>query len=361
MKSILIFFLGLLPLTLAIKISFDNVNFIGRTVRTQADTIQSDWPNTGVTFQFRAEQQQTNLQISFSDCNNNCHSFVSVEMNCNQMGKHEVSSSTMINTTLPTEIGKTYEISVRKITETLCGDAYGTLEITGISLSQGRFLSRNEFHDICGLKKKLLVFGDSYTAAYGVDELDPCIFTAETEDVTHGYAFLTSVDVSADIHIVAWSGKGVVRNYGDVNPVSVDPLPSYYNRTLGAIPAVDPSTNYWSPASYSPDLVVVMLGTNDYSTEPRPSDEQFVSGLSSFLRTIQSDYQTNNILVLCAPASPSIQCQNIASAATATGTAFLHIEDSVFSGGKGCSGHPYKDTQRNMADFILPTVRTMLN
>ncbi len=41
------------------------------------------------------------------------------------------------------------------------------------------------------------------------------------------------VSIRLNLSPAGWSGKGVVRNYGDVNQMSVDPLPSLYNRTLG--------------------------------------------------------------------------------------------------------------------------------
>ena len=50
----------------------------------------------------------------------------------------------------------------------------------------------------------------------------------------------------------------------------------------GALPVdstvVTSKGNYWSPSLFTPDVILVLLGTNDYSTEPTPTDEQFVSG-----------------------------------------------------------------------------------
>jgi hypothetical protein len=81
----------------------------------------------------------------------------------------------------------------------------------------GDLLPAKEFSSICAKKNQLIVFGDSYTAAYGVDQLSPCSYSAATQDVTHGYAVLMADELEADIHVIAWSGKGAVRNYGDAN------------------------------------------------------------------------------------------------------------------------------------------------
>ena len=73
-------------------------------------------------------------------------------------------------------------------------------------------------------------------------------------------------------------------------------MPIYYNRTI----ATD-AQSFWDPRKYTPDLVYVMLGSNDYSTNPTPSDEQFINGLISFLDQIHLDYPDAIIVAACSP------------------------------------------------------------
>lgn len=345
----------------SVNISFqDSVKLLGRTRMTDKSSIQTDWPATGVEFQFLATSEVVTMNALFQSCGSSCHYYIGLDVNCARQGKYEISSnSSLLSTSIAAEKGKVYEISLRKVTEAACGDAYGVLELMNIEINGGIPRTTENYQEICPRKKKLLVFGDSFTAAYGVDELSPCDFAAATEDVTHGYAYLVAQDVQADVHIVAWSGKGAVRNYGDSAQTSPDPLPTYYNRTLGTKAVAESGENYWEPKNYSPDLVIVMLGTNDYSTSPQPSDDQFISGLSSFISTIQADYKAK-VLALCAPGSPAIQCQNIAKAAAISSASYFAIPDAVWEGGSGCSGHPYVTTQQNMAAAILPTVQSLL-
>jgi hypothetical protein len=164
------------------------------------------------------------------------------------------------------------------------------------------------------------------------------------------------------VHIAAWSGKGAVRNYGDANPTSIDPLPTYYNKTLGTLynPTTTSDFNYWTPSNYSPELVVVMLGSNDYSTEPHPSDEQFTGALTAFAQQIQHDYPAAKLLLMCSPsANVENQCRNINDAATQTGAFYLGIPADVYVS-YGCDGHPSAATQENIASNVIPMVQSIL-
>jgi lysophospholipase L1-like esterase len=256
--------------------------------------------------------------------------------------------------------GEIYEFSFRKLTE---ASWQGFMELGELNFSGGKILaSEKEKKNVCGRKYKMLSIGDSITCAYGVDgDSQYCPFTTSTEDVRHGYAFLVAKEIQADIQTVAWSGKGVVRNYGDANQMSPDPFPIYYNRTIAVTEAPTKNDNYWYPAKYSPDFITVMLGTNDYSTEPAPSDEQYTTGLTNFINQIQLDYPKAKVAAMCSPMSKNTrQCPNIESVTKATNIFYIDIPESVFTGGYGCDWHPNQQTQRNMADYIIPFAKDIL-
>jgi hypothetical protein len=175
------------------------------------------------------------------------------------------------------------------------------------------------------------------------------------------YASIVAKAVGATAHILPWSGKGVVRNYGDVNQLSTEPMPVFYNRTIAT--AGPSESNYWKPSLFVPDVVLVMLGTNDYSTQPNPTDAQFTQGLVDLLSVIQRDYPSAKIAALCAPLRAGNQCQNIQAAAAAIGgggATYIDVPVSTTNGGWGCDGHPNVATQQNMADYITPIVKGLL-
>ena len=106
------------------------------------------------------------------------------------------------------------------------------------------------------------------------------------------------------------------------------------------------------------DVVMIDLGTNDYSTEPHPSDAEFTAGLSSFVSALQGDYPGAKVLLLCPYNLTDLQCGNVRSAATATGVTYLRLPTALVSS-LGCNYHPDKTSQEALSDFITPLVETL--
>lgn len=314
-----------------------------------------------------SQNTTASVQVEFIDCTGDCKFYVDSVVDCTVVQNTEVSSSSpKVVLELDTVVGEAYEIRFVKVTEASNGDAKGNMKVGTVTLNGLEFTSKlsPRKHHNCPTRHKLLVIGDSISAAYGVDGASPCSFTAATENVDHSYATIVARQVQADLQVVAWSGRGVVRNYGDANPVSETPMPDYYNRTIATVPvsSSEEDPNYWSPAKYPADIVLVMLGTNDYSTEPHPSDAQFVSGLVTFLRRIIADYPDakGHIAAMCAPMQTGPQCANIQKGAQLAGVNYVFIDPATQNGGYGCDGHPNAATQQNIADIVAPAVKSML-
>ena len=104
--------------------------------------------------------------------------------------------------------------------------------------------------------RRMEVIGDSITAGYGNEGVAPCGFSAETENHYLTYASVAARTVGAELHTIAWSGKGMVYNFGDD---TFQPLPELYDRTIASEDAG------WS-FEWQPDVVAVNLRAN----VPRP-------------------------------------------------------------------------------------------
>jgi len=118
--------------------------------------------------------------------------------------------------------------------------------------------------------RQIEFIGDSHTVGYGnTSPSRQC--TADqiwaTTDTSQGIAGLIARRYGADYQVNAISGRGVVRNYGGF---AADTLPMAYPFLL-----FDKAERY-SDASWQPQLIIIALGTNDFST-PLKTGEKWPS------------------------------------------------------------------------------------
>ena len=147
--------------------------------------------------------------------------------------------------------------------------------------------------------RKIEFIGDSYTAGYGIESPKRECYTSQTSDTLNKYtntnlSFAGNVTKAfhAQSIILGWSGAGMVRNYGANTKRSDDPLPSHYDRSLGIVEG----NAQWDYSSWKPELVVICLGTNDYSTTPHPDDSMYIGDYHKFIARILNNYPDASIL-----------------------------------------------------------------
>ncbi len=121
-------------------------------------------------------------------------------------------------------------------------------------------------------KHKLEIIGDSITCGYGNEAASAQEhFTPATEDAYLSYGALAARDLNADYHCIAWSGRKMSPD---------NAMPSIYGLTL----PTDPSSA-WDFSSWTPDAVVINLGTNDFA-RGNPDRAQWTAAYEQFLNTV---------------------------------------------------------------------------
>ncbi|MGM9684351.1 MAG: GDSL-type esterase/lipase family protein [Eubacteriales bacterium] len=121
--------------------------------------------------------------------------------------------------------------------------------------------------------------GDSITGGYGnLTTGKPAdVGSSLYEDGTQAYAFLTAEALDADCSVVSCAGIGVAQGYVDFNISDFYPCVSYYR---------DRSEMY--VAARIPDVVVINLGTNDYSK--KADVREFSDGVEALVGSIREMY-----------------------------------------------------------------------
>jgi lysophospholipase L1-like esterase len=281
------------------------------------------------------------------------HYFVGLQVDCGNVTKLEVTSSmTSLAFTFPSVPNRSYELSVTKLTEA----STGKMSLSEPSVSNGGSLLPIPDVSCHARPYRFLTIGDSISAGYGVSGVYPCTWSVDTENALSAWPAIVGERAEASAMVVAWSGKGMVRNYGDKMTTSEDPMPTYYNRTLG-----EDATLLWDTSKYVPDIVIVALGSNDYSTSPNPSDEEFTAGYISFLSRLSSDFPSALILCICEPLPGVHECSNVSSAAALFNATFVTIPDDIYVAPNGCDYHPSIEGQKRIADVVAPVVKELLS
>jgi lysophospholipase L1-like esterase len=210
--------------------------------------------------------------------------------------------------------------------------------------------------------RRIEIFGDSITCGYGNEGTTAnCPFSADTENHYLSYGALLARSFEAELSIVAWSGKGVVSNYGGDTSTT---LPQMVDR---AVPTSDLSVWDYSLAS-APQAVIINLSTNDYSTDNDPSDLEFVATYVAMLETIRARYPDAFILCTLGPmlsgTDLAVARANIDAAVNerlqAGDLRVQSFELQANNPNPGCDYHPNLSTHAAMADELSVPLKAAL-
>jgi len=206
--------------------------------------------------------------------------------------------------------------------------------------------------------RQIEFIGDSHTVGYGnTSDTRDCSEDQvwRTTDTSLGFAALTAAKYDADYQVNAISGRGIVRNY---NGSPGTPLPQAYPFAL-----LDKSYRYRNRA-WRPQVVVVALGTNDFSTplhagEPWQTREQlhadYERNYVAFVRTIRAKYPKAFVLLWSTDGSGGEIASEVAKVAATLESggerrvATLTVGDLAMS---GCHYHPGLADDAKVADAI---------
>lgn len=259
-----------------------------------------------------------------------------------------------------------HEISLFKRVEAAPGGQRGAgrAQLLGFVLHGSRLLP------VALPRRRLEFIGDSITCGYG-DEVatmspESAHYTTLGSNAHTAYGAVTASLLGARYSAVAYSGRGISRNYAG-SPGEL--MPELYSSSVPE----EPSASRWEPRRYVPDAVIVNLGTNDFST-PGADRAGFVTRYSAFLATLRGHYPRAALVAALGPMlsdayPPGAQAWSNAqadvraavAARVAAGDQNVHV---VFfapqSGPFGEDWHPSAATHAQMAEQLAATLRKVL-
>ena len=322
------------------------IEYIGRFDFSNPKSVRFDWPGV----QIRTRFEGTSCSIKLKDGKNDYNVFIDGRL-------HKVIRTTA-DTIYVLANGlekKTHTLLITKLTEALFG--MGTFE--GFILDAGKSLVKPKEKD----RRKIEFIGDSYFTGFGSEGDSPdCEFSRETQNSYLSFGPQLARKLDADYSIVAISGSGVVKNYGDSLRISELPLPHYY------VQVCFNDSLLWDFNRWQPDAVVVRLGRNDYWQKPHPKREMFRTAYLKLLKDIRRNYPNAHIFALCSPLRRDPHCDYISCVVNELNGKnkdkkihFVKVNVTLNpSRDFGCEKHPNRFGHKKLADFLEPIVRKEL-
>ena len=202
--------------------------------------------------------------------------------------------------------------------------------------------------------RQIEFIGDSYTVGYGNTSPGRTCTSEQIHDRTDtqlAFGPLLAKRLGADYRVIAYSGFGVIRNYGGGRPG--ESLPALYPRLIpDDATRLERGTGGWRP-----QLIVINLGTNDFST-PLHAGERWRDAAE-----LRADYQERYIAFLRELRAKQPQARFVLMGSDAFFEEVSRIAAAVNAGGPrratplrfggleltGCDWHPSLADHRHLA------------
>lgn len=237
---------------------------------------------------------------------------------------------------------------------------------------EGLYIDSEEMHIKTVPKDKRIEFiGDSITCGYGIEgvcEIDE--FSTSSENCLKAYAALVANHFNADFNLISWSGIGVISNYveEDVNePLDECLMPKLYKYTdLEMSKRLKLNNNeIWNNDKFSPDIVVINLGTNDtsYTRGICSRIDKFKEEYYNFINYVRSHNKDATILCILGVMGQEL-CESVEEVVNKYSydnndynIYYKKLDLQKDEDGIGVNFHPSEKTHNKMAESIIRTIK----
>ena len=209
-------------------------------------------------------------------------------------------------------------------------------------------------------KRRIEIIGDSWVCGYGDEGTTlHCAELRPYENADRAFGALTARALDAEYHLTAFSGRGVMRNYGEPAVRSKNPFGALFNRTL-----VESLDFPWNFSQWVPDAVVIHLGLNDFSTPPHPDPQTYIENYRRLLQQVRSVYPRAWIICFATTGWPyfSPLIKEASESFNREGdrkVLFVGYPSFPLSD-LGCDYHPKVVVHQRLADLLVPILRQCL-
>jgi len=268
------------------NLKMQNIKYIGRFNLFEPNAPKCEWPGSVLSLRFKAKSISAVFNDSGSGKSNKFggfdNNYILVIVDGKIIKKLRLKSGKHSYVLARNLLNVPHTITIYKCTEAFIG----TLQIYGFELPEnGEFLAPPPN------KKRYIEFiGDSVTCAYGNEAKNEKEgFAPITENNFYSYAAITARKLNADFACIAWSGKGIYRNYDCSTNETILEL---YDKTLPLS-----SKEKYNFKEKIPQIVVINIGANDFA-KPDLSSNEFIKSYIKLIKKVHNNYQKANIFLI---------------------------------------------------------------
>ncbi len=328
-------------------------HYSGRVDWQEPQAPAFSYPGTSVEFKFTG----TSLKVKLTEDNRGGENYVDVYLDDNP----EPTTIYLQASEQPViyDVAQGLEDTVHKALLVKRNDyETGEFQFHGVVLDDAGSLVPLDFES----DRKIEVYGDSIAAGKAVEyELtgtqDPPGDNYNLSNAYYSFGSILARDYNAEISLVAQAGASLVDGYG------------YWNEKTGAEAFYDRSkpldnAPLWNFNNYQPDLVVIALGQNDYSTISLNEDltsQQWQDRYKQFLANLRDKYPNSYFVGMFPNMYHDRQWDNLLTKAVAEysteandNRVFALITEQV------TLGHPRLSEQQAMADALKGLIERTL-
>lgn len=250
----------------------------------------------------------------------------------------------------------------RRVEITHRGETWlGQVTLAGVTINEGATLTPIELPS-----RKMLIVGDSVTCSYGAGARDTPLNTGPWWDPKASYGMKVAESLDAQVHLVCYGGRGLIRSWNGNRDEGN--APEFFEWTI----ANKGSPVMWDHARYQPDLILVSLGTNDFSLGigPLPEREAFVGAYVDFLERLRAVHPNATIALTegaivndeADPQRPqkTVLRQYLREAIKRFDQPGVHFVPATHYPGDNRDGHPTGPQHAAMADELSRQLRSLM-
>lgn len=231
---------------------------------------------------------------------------------------------------------------------------HGQVSLHSLSLTGEKFLPAPPLP-----KRKILFLGDSVTCGEAIDRVAGEEKNTRWWNVRESYGLLTAKALNAQVNLVCWGGRGLVRSWN--GKTDDQNLSDFYEFAVGDN---DPAMK-WDHTQYQPDLIVSTIGTNDFGPGI-PEREAYVTAYVKLINKLLTNHPQAQIALTEGAAiktgrKKTALIDYIREAISRVNDARVHQITSVYYPGDSVDLHPTKEQQAAIATDMTPQLKALMN